>query len=61
MKGAARRATGLALCPMTGKAPKRFGMRMPSRAMTATPAPAQFLGIVYDQPDEQTAIKAGDR
>jgi hypothetical protein len=30
MKGAARRATDRALSPMTGKDPKRYGIRIPS-------------------------------
>ena len=29
MKGAARRAMGLALCPMTGNGQKRYGIRSP--------------------------------
>ena len=35
MKGAARRATDLALSPMTGKTPKRYGIRIASGATTA--------------------------
>jgi hypothetical protein len=34
MKGAARRATDLALSPMTGKILKRFGIRNPGSAAT---------------------------
>jgi hypothetical protein len=37
MKGAARRATDRALSPMTGKGPKRYGVRIPSGAMTGEP------------------------
>jgi hypothetical protein len=36
MKVAARRAKDLALSPMTGKGPKRYGIRHPERAMTAS-------------------------
>jgi hypothetical protein len=32
-------------------------MECASRAGAMTATPAQFLGIVYDQPDEQAAIK----
>ena len=38
MKGDAQRATDLALSPMTGKGPKRCGIRIPERADDGEPA-----------------------
>jgi hypothetical protein len=52
MKGAARRAMVLALSSMTGKGPKRYGIRIPRgrRALSAQPADCAAAGLINQKP-----------